>query len=580
MKIRYLLASERLRVQNFWQDTWVFLPFVKENSVGLELVLQAMSQSEFGNPSIAKPRQEKRVIGVIENGHVQLLLLVEAQEDVLVVSLAALAKASDYTWNDFLAVLENIVRTKRLGKIRLELLYEVSPDYQVRFKEAGWKLNGVNYEKKVDYQFGIAFGGGGARGAYEIGVWQAFEEAGWDFPVIAGTSIGAATGGLMIASDVKQATAMWEEIETSQILDFQQADNTSEQSMLDMITQIGAMAVASIQNVGISSAPIRGLIEKYYDFDKFATTDKKFIVVVTEIPSMTEHDVEVKSKPRAEWSDWLIASGSFFPAMAATPMNGVYYIDGGYRNNIPVDQVVLNGANAVVSVDVKGPGITKKFDFPKDVALWEIQSPWNLGTVLIFDGNRSTQNIHLGYLETKRYFCNAEGYWYTFKEESYEEERTRLGKGFEKYLVQHYGITIEKGSKFEANLLQKMRKIYKTQVFRESLLLALLETLGRYADVKPTEEYTLFVFAKEMVRDMQKATIEIGDELISISEWFQLYYNQFFVLSEVQQFQRFRSLLQVSDEEKKRRVSFLWDKFPVVILLVLFFEFIEKNNKK
>ena len=42
----------------------------------------------------------------------------------------------------------------------------------------------------------LVFSGGGSRGAYEIGAWQAMEELGIRFHAVYGTSIGAINAGL------------------------------------------------------------------------------------------------------------------------------------------------------------------------------------------------------------------------------------------------------------------------------------------------------------------------------------------------------------------------------------------------
>ena len=44
----------------------------------------------------------------------------------------------------------------------------------------------------------VVLGGGGARGAYEVGVWQAMAELGMDYQVVTGTSVGALNGALMV----------------------------------------------------------------------------------------------------------------------------------------------------------------------------------------------------------------------------------------------------------------------------------------------------------------------------------------------------------------------------------------------
>lgn len=46
-------------------------------------------------------------------------------------------------------------------------------------------------------KLGLVLGGGGAKGCYEIGAWQAFEECGIYFDCVAGTSIGALVGSML-----------------------------------------------------------------------------------------------------------------------------------------------------------------------------------------------------------------------------------------------------------------------------------------------------------------------------------------------------------------------------------------------
>lgn len=42
----------------------------------------------------------------------------------------------------------------------------------------------------------LVLGGGGAKGAYEIGVWKALNELGEQFDLVCGTSIGALIGAM------------------------------------------------------------------------------------------------------------------------------------------------------------------------------------------------------------------------------------------------------------------------------------------------------------------------------------------------------------------------------------------------
>jgi NTE family protein len=65
---------------------------------------------------------------------------------------------------------------------------------------------------KCDHKdrIGLALGGGGSKGAYQLGAWQAFREEGLRFSAIAGTSIGSVNGAFMAIDDYDGACEMWE----------------------------------------------------------------------------------------------------------------------------------------------------------------------------------------------------------------------------------------------------------------------------------------------------------------------------------------------------------------------------------
>ena len=56
---------------------------------------------------------------------------------------------------------------------------------------------------------GLVLEGGGARGAFQIGAFQALNEKGFRFDGIVGTSIGAINGALLAQGDFELAQAWW-----------------------------------------------------------------------------------------------------------------------------------------------------------------------------------------------------------------------------------------------------------------------------------------------------------------------------------------------------------------------------------
>ena len=69
-------------------------------------------------------------------------------------------------------------------------------------------------------KIGLVLAGGGARGAYEIGVWKALRELGIDqyIKVVSGSSIGALNSMLFVQGDIDFAEKLWKSITKEQIL--------------------------------------------------------------------------------------------------------------------------------------------------------------------------------------------------------------------------------------------------------------------------------------------------------------------------------------------------------------------------
>ena len=55
----------------------------------------------------------------------------------------------------------------------------------------------------------VVLAGGGSRGAYQVGVWQAMKELGMDYQIVTGTSVGALNGAMLVQGDYEQARRMW-----------------------------------------------------------------------------------------------------------------------------------------------------------------------------------------------------------------------------------------------------------------------------------------------------------------------------------------------------------------------------------
>lgn len=63
----------------------------------------------------------------------------------------------------------------------------------------------------------LVLGGGGSKGAYEMGVWKALVEMDIPFQIVCGTSIGAINGAMVAQGSYVDAQKLWDTVETNQV---------------------------------------------------------------------------------------------------------------------------------------------------------------------------------------------------------------------------------------------------------------------------------------------------------------------------------------------------------------------------
>jgi NTE family protein len=258
---------------------------------------------------------------------------------------------------------------------------------------------------------GLVLGGGGAKGAYQIGAWKAFDELGEDFDLVVGSSVGALNGALMAQGGFEWADGLWEGIEQHKVFsDERGADIRRISSPLDMLK----FAVSdAILEGSFDSAPLEALLRGSIDEDRVRSSPVDFGLVTVEFPRMRPFTPMKKDIPPGRLHAYLMATAACFPVLAPYEIDGLRYLDGGYYDNLPINLAAQNGAERIVAVDLEGMGIIRE---PKhaDLDLTIIRSYWDLGAVFDFDKNVFLRNRMLGYYDTLKAFGRLEGMHYAF----------------------------------------------------------------------------------------------------------------------------------------------------------------------
>ena len=438
------------------------------------------------------------------------------------------------------------------------------------FSEKGYK--GENsFTKKLPYRTALVLGGGGAHGAYQIGVWKALKESNIPIKIITGTSVGAINGALILQEDIGLAEKIWSKLSTTQVLSLPEIPAAADpQARIQLFYDVQHLAKNALKNQGIATTPLENLIRSMLDPKKIKDhSAPEFLTISTRLPDFSEVVTDIKKQDPEKIPDWLLASASFYPAMAYKVIDGVRYVDGGYRNNIPVDIAIQKGATEAFIVDVQGPGIGKKITMPQEFIYWDCGSHWTLGTFLIFDEQRNQANLELGYLEAKKMLNQLEGNWYSFHSVKRAEQ---IWKRFVFFVEEKTGLGLSFFKKI--NFLEKLRTIYKDRVVFETCGLALLELSAKNARIMPNKIYEPDELISLICR-YESHTIKAEQPMfskISAEEWREIRRQQRTAATRKEQI---KQLMHELKHNKKKEIQQRLEKQPVETMLGLYLCYIK-----
>ena len=259
----------------------------------------------------------------------------------------------------------------------------------------------------------IALCGGGSKGSYEMGAWQALRELNIEYDIVTGTSIGAINGALMAQRDYHIADALWSTITVDQVMhggiDFQ----PSIDAMYHHRDQLLTFLKKYINEKGADIAPLKNTLHKIIDETRLRQSDIQLGVVCVRFPSLKPLEISIDAMAPGQAAEYVLASASCFPAFPLCKIGETNYIDGGYYDKLPIDFAFRLGAKRVIAIDLHAEPPTH----PKFIGLpnvYYIHPSWDLGSFLCFDREILERNRTLGYNDTKKAFARMHGYRYSF----------------------------------------------------------------------------------------------------------------------------------------------------------------------
>lgn len=268
--------------------------------------------------------------------------------------------------------------------------------------------------KTSEKKTALVLSGGGSRGAYEAGAWQALTELGIRIDIVTGTSVGAINGAMVAQGDLENTIRLWKEIETHMVFDVPEGSQPKEYAREIVI------------NKGAGTSGLKKLLEEYIDEDTIRSAPIEYGVVVVELPGFTPHYVYKEDMAPGQMLEYILASASLYPAIHSCEINGKEYIDGGYADVMPVQMALDKGADEIIAVYLNAVGIVDRKALKATPNLTLIESRWDLGSTLIFDTDNARHIMRLGYLDAMKAFRVFDGDYFTFVKGSFDKSTLKM----------------------------------------------------------------------------------------------------------------------------------------------------------
>ncbi|ANZ74500.1 BA75_01550T0 [Komagataella pastoris] len=204
---------------------------------------------------------------------------------------------------------------------------------------------------------GLVFGGGGARGCAHIGVLKALEEYGIPVDLVGGTSIGAFVGGLY-AKDYNLVSTY------GRTKSFAGRMSSLWRILTDLTYPVTSYMTGHEFNRGIWKAFGDYRIEDFW---------VKYYCNSTNITNSVQ---EIHSSGYA----WRYIRASMTLAGLLPPItdNGSMLLDGGYVDNLPVEEMKNQGASVIFAIDVGSVDDRSPMDYGDSLSgFWVVLNRWN-----------------------------------------------------------------------------------------------------------------------------------------------------------------------------------------------------------
>ena len=257
-------------------------------------------------------------------------------------------------------------------------------------RRSGHRKTSSHPRSELPGQVVLVLQGGGALGAYQVGVYQAMHEAGVEPDWVIGTSIGAINAALIAGNDprnrLERLHTFWSRVEISAasvdllrlftgLPNFAANVGTIFSGIPAFFAPHPAAWLGAHVPLGVeaaayySTAPLRATLSELIDLEHIGARRVRLTVGAVNVRNGEMRYFDSRDEPLT--LDHVIASGALPPAFPAVRIGGDPYWDGGIYSNTPIEAVLDDNPrrdSVIFAVQMWNP------EGPDPETLWQVMA--------------------------------------------------------------------------------------------------------------------------------------------------------------------------------------------------------------
>lgn len=265
-------------------------------------------------------------------------------------------------------------------------------------------------------KIGLVFAGGGAKGAYQVGVYKAMLKSRIKIDGVTGTSIGSFNAAMIAAGDFDKLEYFWLNDDIGKLMGFIDNMNIDKKNYSDHIKEFSIPYISMVMNKGLPINGLRDKLKKIVNENNIRNSNMDFGLVTYKIKDAKPLYLFKEDMPKGKLVDYIIAS-CYLPVFHYEKLDDdSYYLDGGFYDNLPYNMLGEKDYDLIYCVELGSVGIKTKNR--TKAKLVTIKPSRNLGGILNTNKYKIKENIELGYYDGLKVFKNLDGNKFIFKKRS------------------------------------------------------------------------------------------------------------------------------------------------------------------